>query len=92
MISSRRWISFRASAVDKPDGNLGKGDEVFIQRLIKITAYILRNIEFLGLSLSTIEWGFQIKSPVLIASAKRIFMSAELKLVTSVNHFKKTTI
>jgi hypothetical protein len=31
MISSRRWISFRASAVDKPDGNLGKGDGVFIE-------------------------------------------------------------
>jgi len=31
MICSRRWISFRASAVDKPDGNLGKGDGVFIE-------------------------------------------------------------
>jgi len=48
MICSRRWISFRASAVDKPDGNLGKGDGFFILSLIKITAYILSNIEMFG--------------------------------------------
>jgi len=48
MISSRRWISFRASAVDKPDGNLGKGDGVFILSPIKITAYILSNIGHFG--------------------------------------------
>jgi hypothetical protein len=48
MISSRRWISFRASAVDKPDGNLGKGDGVFILSLIKFTAYILSNVGHFG--------------------------------------------